>query len=61
MFNAKQGLKDKFSKQEYLLGSLRGYTKDELQEEIYNKLGISDMPKQDFINIVKEKTKSIFQ
>jgi hypothetical protein len=60
-FDAKQGLKDKFRKQSFLLSSLNSYSQQELKTLFYDRLNIPEnYPKADFIKLVSDNTQSIF-
>jgi hypothetical protein len=60
MFDAKTGLKEKFKKQSRLLSSIDSYTQNEL-ETLYKTLNIqANYPKNEFIELVEQRTKNIF-
>lgn len=61
MFDAKNGLAEKFRKQSLLINTVKGYSQAELSKEIYKKLSIpSDYPKDKFVELVKEKTNNLY-
>lgn len=61
MFKADKGLVEKFKTQRTLTTLLQGYNKEELNEEIYKKVGLPNTySKMEFIELVKQKTNNLF-
>ena len=60
-FEAKEGLKDKFRKQNFLISSISGYSNQELKQLFYDKLNLpANYTKAEFIKLITDNTKNIF-
>ena len=62
MYKATDGLVEMFSNQKRLILALDSYSQTDLNDVLYPILGLpKNLPKQQFIEIVKQKTNNLFK